>query len=58
VTRAARLWPVPRRPIAFVDDLLSARRIPPTKDGARTLIRRDDLDAYLANSGNERRRRR
>jgi excisionase family DNA binding protein len=32
-----------------VDDLLSARRIERVKDGARTLIRRSHLDAYLAN---------
>jgi len=30
-----------------VDDLLSAGRIPRVKEGARTLIRRSDLDAYL-----------
>lgn len=33
-----------------VDDLLSARRLPRVKDGARTLIRRSDLDAYLENA--------
>lgn len=33
-----------------IDDLLSARRIPRTKDGARTLIRRADLDRYLDNN--------
>jgi excisionase family DNA binding protein len=32
---------------ARVDDLLSARRIPRVKEGARTLIRRADLDAHL-----------
>jgi excisionase family DNA binding protein len=30
-----------------VDDLLSQRRLERVKDGARTLIRRADLDAYL-----------
>jgi len=30
-----------------IDDLLSARRLERVKDGARTLIRRSDLDAYL-----------
>jgi excisionase family DNA binding protein len=29
-------------------DLLSQRRIPRVKDGTRTLLRRSDLDAYLA----------
>jgi excisionase family DNA binding protein len=33
-------------------DLLSARRLPKYKDGARALVRRDDLDTYL--SGNQR----
>ena len=31
-----------------VDDLLSARRLERVKDGARVLIRRHDLEAYLA----------
>jgi excisionase family DNA binding protein len=31
-----------------VYDLTSQRRIPFTKDGSRTLVRRADLDAYLA----------
>jgi excisionase family DNA binding protein len=39
-----------------VDDLLSAGRIPRVKEGSRTLLRRSDLDAYL-NDGGERRRR-
>jgi hypothetical protein len=30
-----------------VDDLLSSRRLKRVKDGARTLIRRAELDAYL-----------
>jgi excisionase family DNA binding protein len=33
-------------------DLLSARRLPKYKDGARVLVRRDDLDTYLR--GNQR----
>ena len=36
-----------RAPRHRVDALLSQRAIPRTKDGARTLIRRSDLDAYL-----------
>jgi len=40
-----------------VDDLLSARRLERVKDGARTLIRRSDLDAYLDDGGNGRRKR-
>jgi excisionase family DNA binding protein len=40
-----------------VDDLLSSRRLPRVKEGARTLIRRTDLDTYLANCGNRRSRR-
>ncbi|MFL5943693.1 MAG: helix-turn-helix domain-containing protein [Gaiellaceae bacterium] len=32
-----------------VDNLLSQRRLERMKDGARTLIRRSDLDAHLAN---------
>jgi excisionase family DNA binding protein len=40
-----------------IDDLLSARRLPRVKDGARTLIRRSDLDAYLENGGTQRRPR-
>jgi excisionase family DNA binding protein len=40
-----------------VDDLLSSRRLARVKDGARTLIRRTDLDAYL-NGGHDPRRRR
>ena len=30
-----------------VDDLLSQRRLRRFKDGARTLIRRDELEAYI-----------
>jgi excisionase family DNA binding protein len=37
-----------------IDDLLSARRLPRIKDGARTLIRRSDLNAYLTNNGRKR----
>jgi excisionase family DNA binding protein len=33
-----------------VYDLLSSRRLPRHKDGARVLIRRADLDAYLGGS--------
>jgi excisionase family DNA binding protein len=36
-----------------VDDLLSQRRLGRLKDGSRTLIRRSDLDAYLANGGEQ-----
>jgi excisionase family DNA binding protein len=38
-------------------DLCSSGRLCRTKDGARTLIRRADLDAYLQNGGDRRRRR-
>lgn len=31
-----------------VYDLLSSRRLPRCKDGARVLVRRTDLDAYIA----------
>jgi excisionase family DNA binding protein len=41
---------------ARVDDLLSAGRISRVKEGARTLLRRDDVLAYL-NDGGERRAR-
>lgn len=39
-----------------VDDLLSSGRLERVKDGSRTLIRRSDLDAYLDNGSNGRRR--
>jgi excisionase family DNA binding protein len=38
-----------------VYDLCSQRRIPFTKDGSRTLLRRADLDAYLMNGRQEER---
>jgi excisionase family DNA binding protein len=38
-----------------VDDLLSQRRLRRVKDGARTLIRRADLVAYLNDGGQPRR---
>lgn len=37
-----------------VYDLLSSRRLPKYRDGARVLIRRVDLDAYLGQPGAER----
>lgn len=37
-----------------VYDLLSSRRLPKYRDGARVLIRRADLDAYLGQPGAER----
>jgi len=37
-----------------IDNLLSARRIPRVKEGARTLIRRVDVDAYLKTAENRR----
>jgi excisionase family DNA binding protein len=52
IREAAELLRCPRQ---RVDDLLSARRLERVKDGARTLIRRSDLDAYLLNGGNRRR---
>jgi excisionase family DNA binding protein len=39
-----------------IDDLLSARRLERVKEGARTLVRRSDLDAYLKDGGAGRRR--
>ena len=40
-----------------IDDLLSSRRLDRVKDGARTLIRRTDVDAYLESETNRRRTR-
>jgi excisionase family DNA binding protein len=37
-----------------VYDLLSSRRLPKYRDGARVLIRRTDLDAHLGQPGPER----
>lgn len=39
-----------------VYDLLSSRRLPKYRDGARVLIRRADLDAYLGQPAPERAR--
>jgi excisionase family DNA binding protein len=37
-----------RAPRHRIDALLSQRKLPRHKEGRRTLIRRDELDAYLA----------
>jgi excisionase family DNA binding protein len=49
---AARLRAKPHR----VYDLVEDGRLPKVKDGSRVLIKRTDLDAYLAASARRRRR--